>query len=469
MYTQQQASLQDVLDFRERRAAIQAELRARYAATVVSITSNMPGSVKYSEATVYLVYAAVDMMRRRLCQAGFSLLEERVCHCPAGPAAMLAVLGDANCIKAAAVAIEEEQRYGRLLDIDVFNPAGEQISRANIGLTTRRCLVCSENAIVCMRDSRHKPEEVATAVQTLVVKYQADRVALPAEVELIGSIALEAMLLEAACAPAPGLVDRFNSGAHQDMDIFSFLKSSSALAPALYQCALAAWKHSAAPSGLLPVLREIGMKAEVSMFRATGGVNTQKGLLFLMGIVVAATILACKSCKKEVSAERILQTAAEICYGIVAQELGELSERRPDRQLTAGERFYLSAGITGIRGEIEAGLPAVAESGLPNLREAFGQGLSLNDALVHTLLCLMTVTQDTTILKRHGLTVLKAVQQDALDIVHLGGMYNEQGKMRVEDLDKVYIKRGISPGGSADLLAVTYFLYAIETKLKQSR
>ena len=49
--------------------------------------------------------------------------------------------------------------------------------------------------------------------------------------EKISSIAIEAMLHEVAATPKPGLVDRMNSGAHRDMDIFTFFSSASAIQP----------------------------------------------------------------------------------------------------------------------------------------------------------------------------------------------------------------------------------------------
>jgi triphosphoribosyl-dephospho-CoA synthetase len=48
-----------------------------------------------------------------------------------------------------------------------------------------------------------------------------------------------------------------------------------------------------------------------------------------------------------------------------------------------------------------------------------------------------------------------------------GGMYTDLGRESIEGLDQKYIQSNISPGGSADLLAVTYFLYAIEQRLNR--
>lgn len=463
----QRVSLQHILDAKERRAHMQAELRSCYRASVVSITVNMPGNVKYNDDTVTLVYKALDAVRTSIKNSGFILLEERIYYCFTGPAALIAVSGDASKLKSAAVSIEEEHAYSRLLDIDVFDESGQQINRKNQGLPSRRCLVCAETAVNCMRAQRHSPEEVLKVVREMILQHRAEQAgSLPKEVEIIAGAALEAMLFEAACAPAPGLVDRFNSGAHDDMDIFTFIRSSRALVPAMERCAIAAWNHSGPREELLPILRYIGTGAEKAMFVATEGINTQKGLLFLLGIVVAAAALAVKEHRGNLSVENILANVAGICSGIVASDLEILKIQLPSRQLSAGERLYLSYGTLGIRGEVEKGLPSVAAVGLPTLHDALSKGHSLNDALIQTLLSLMAETEDTTILNRHDYAVLKSVQLDAKHLMKLGGMVTEAGRREIALLDQSYAMRRISPGGSADLLAVTYFLYAIEKSLK---
>jgi len=288
----------------------------------------------------------------------------------------------------------------------------------------------------------------------------------PQPVEIIGSTAIEAMLMEAACAPAPGLVDRFNSGAHQDMDFFTFIKSSSVLGHYMYYCAMAGWKHSGSSQELLPELRIIGRQAEKSMLIATDGVNTQKGLLFLMGMMTAASSRVWKIGITKSVAEEILQEAAKICKGIVDRELKSLNDKILKRRLTAGEKLFLKYGITGIRGEIEAGLPLVKNVGLPYFREAIESGLTLNDALVHSLIAIMSEVSDTTVLNRHSLATLTELQETAKTILKVGGMKTELGRKKIEELDQAYIKRKISPGGAADLLAIVYFVYSLEERFK---
>lgn len=459
-------SLAELLAAKDERAAVQAELGRHHGLPVVSVTVNMAGGVKYSADTVDLLYGAMPALRQRLKAAGAAVREERLLHSAGGPAAILAVAGEAASLKSAAVALEEQLPYGRLLDIDIFTADGRQISREDCGLPPRSCLLCREPAAVCVRSAAHERGAVLAAMSELVGDFRAEATrAYPPAVEAIGSAAVEAMLMEVACTPAPGLVDRDNSGAHRDMDIFTFLKSSSALAPAMYRCADAGLRHEGRPAALLPILRRIGRAAEAAMFAATDGVNTQKGLLFLLGVLAAATAYVCRLPAVPGPAA-ITAAAAAICEGVVARELEVLRETAGAQKPTAGETLYLRYGTTGIRGEIAAGLPAVLATGLPVYRSALGAGLPLNDALVHALMALMTVTEDTTILHRHGPETLEAVRREAAAVMAAGGMLTDKGRRLIRGLDRRFIGRNISPGGSADLLAATYFLDNVGQRLE---
>ena len=463
-------TLEDVLAAKEQLAEVQAELRSLHGATVISITINMPGQIKYTADTVDLLYYAVNEMRQRVLAAQLTLCEERVLHLLTGPVAVLAVQGNAAEIKEVGMRVEQMTKFGRLLDIDVFNSEGRQMSRSTSGTSARSCFVCSGLAVECMWEQRHSQQEVLAAAQDMILEFKAAQTEhWPASVLLIGNAALEAILMEAACTPAPGLVDRVNSGAHRDMDFFTFIQSSSAINFALYRCAFAGWRHNRPLAELLPVLRRIGSDAERAMMKATGGVNTQKGLLFLMGIVAAATAFTLRRQPRTFYSEAVLTAAADICQGIVARELACLKHKKSGRKLTAGERLYLTHGITGIRGEIENGLSVVLQTGLPLLREGLAAGLSINDALVHALMGLMTSAEDTTILNRHDPETLADVQATARSIMADGGMKTATGRERIQKLDAVYSNhKNISPGGSADLLAVTYFLHKIEAEVGMS-
>ena len=277
----------------------------------------------------------------------------------------------------------------------------------------------------------------------------------------IGRQALTAVLLEAAAAPKPGLVDPLSRGAHSDMDFFTFLVSAAALAPFWEKFAILGQGYQGShPSGLLPSLRAEGWRAEKVMFSATGGVNTHKGLVFSLGLLCgAAGILSARG--RPLLPEECAETAALVASGIVSRDFSRLGEKSPE-VLTAGEKLYLRWGISGIRGEAEKGFPSVIRVSLPRLREGLLSGLSFNDSMIDALLLLFTVVEDTNVMSRCGPEGVAMVREEAQRVIAMGGMASAKGKEAVIAMDGLLSGRKISPGGSADLLAVTVFLHFIQ-------
>ena len=77
----------------------------------------------------------------------------------------------------------------------------------------------------------------------------------------IASFALEALLVEAAATPKPGLIDRANCGAHADMDFFTFQISAAAIAPFLPVFVRTGIEHMTDAPALLTSLRRVGLEA----------------------------------------------------------------------------------------------------------------------------------------------------------------------------------------------------------------
>src|SRR4051812_47765287 len=108
-------------------------------------------------------------------------------------------------------------------------------------------------------------------------------------IQTISQKALLSLLYEVSASPKPGLVDRYNQGAHKDMDFFTFMASSAALSNYFNDCVAEGVKYSGQnPQELFFSLRSLGVDAEKSMFEATDNVNTHKGLIFSLGIICAA-------------------------------------------------------------------------------------------------------------------------------------------------------------------------------------
>lgn len=273
----------------------------------------------------------------------------------------------------------------------------------------------------------------------------------------IGSAFLAGALLEVASHPKPGLVTARSNGSHSDMDLKTFMVSSAAIAPCFYQCAEAGVRHQGSSRDLLRPVREIGCRYEGQLLAATDGINTQRGFLFSAGVLSAAAGRLARD-RVPFEADALFSMAAAMTDGLCAREL---KVSHDGEAATAGEWLYQRYGVLGIRGEVEAGFPTVVEAGLPALRSARSKGASLEEALVHTLISLMAVCEDTTLLWRGGFEALDFVRGKAREVIRLGGALTPSGMAAIHELDAECITRNLSPGGSADLLAVTYGVDAL--------
>ena len=107
--------------------------------------------------------------------------------------------------------------------------------------------------------------------------------------EKIGRLAKDALVFEARLSPKPGLVDAENSGSHTDMDLGLLLASAGALEPFFVRFAeTGKAEASLDPVGRIFAIRLDGLEAERAMLAVTGGVNTHKGAIFLLGLLCYA-------------------------------------------------------------------------------------------------------------------------------------------------------------------------------------
>jgi len=274
------------------------------------------------------------------------------------------------------------------------------------------------------------------------------------------SAALWAMMSEAAITPKPGLVDRANNGAHTDMDFFTFIDSASVLLPWFRTCALAGFDSASMdPLSLFRSLRPPGKEAELLMRKATGAVNAHRGYIFSLGVLSAAYGRLYRNEEKPDLAA-VIEFVKAMTASLEADFAGSRAGEDFAKKLSHGEAVYNKSGIRGIRGEVSRGFPSVINHALPLLNTLLNEGYSLNDAGVAVLLKLLAYAEDTNLIHRGSVKILGAVQEE------LVSFFAEKADMkRIKDkaaaLDKDFISRGLSPGGSADLLGVTLFLFRL--------
>lgn len=283
---------------------------------------------------------------------------------------------------------------------------------------------------------------------------QADRTVRVDLFKLVADLAYHAMLVEVHLTPKPGLVDLLNNGAHDDMDVRLFERSAEAIRPYIMEFLQAGFAHrTQTADDLLTPLRPIGIAAEQAMFKATGGVNTHKGMIFSLGLICGA-VGWLKGKGLAVDSLHISHTIKRCCALLVIKELKQPTHR----PTTHGEKLFHEYGLTGARGEAASGLATITEHSLPALQAALEQGHSTEQALWQTLLVLMAYNPDTNVVSRGGMHGLRFVQNAAHDLLERGGCEWDGLENALIELDKRFTERRLSPGGSADLLAMTWLL-----------
>lgn len=289
------------------------------------------------------------------------------------------------------VEIEDGTAVGRLFDMDVLRPDGQKVDRQELGLSSRKCLICGGPAQACARSRTHTVAQLQEKTGSILSEAirEADR-------QTIARLACQALLYEVATTPKPGLVDRANSGSHRDMDIFTFQASAAALWPYFARCAeIGIDTRLESPEETFSRLRVPGKLAEGEMLRATGGVNTHKGAIFSMGILCGA--LGRLEREQWGNPELVLRQCAAMTKGIVSRDYAGLTMETAN---TAGQTLYLQYGITGVRGQAEAGFPAVLNIGLPKLEAGLAQGKTINDSGCAALIAMLAETVDTNMIPR---------------------------------------------------------------------
>ena len=446
-------SVADMMEAREARYMMQQRLLSRYeGAALVCLTMNIAGPVKNTPAVRRAFnwgmegIAAVLAANRVLFQAQIS---EKT-----GPEAVFAVEGDALEIKRRLCALEDGCAMGRLLDIDVIGADGAKLSRTDAGLPPRRCLLCEEAAPVCARSRRHSAEELFARANAIICEHfesaYAGRVAQQAQ---------RALLYEVAITPKPGLVDRANAGAHNDMDVFTFIDSACSLRAYFETCARIGLAHrGGGAAACFDALRTPGLLAEQAMYGATGGVNAHKGAVFSLGILCAALGMGYET--DRCSAADALMRCGEMTSARMREEMIAIDQ---GAETTFGAELYRRSRVGGVREEAGSGFPHVRTIALPRLRACLDAGLSLNDAGLCALVALMASVKDTNAVRRggsEGAVQLRAaaarMHNEITALLAAGGLtaQMEDIRARLAAWDAQLSAARISPGGCADLLAM---------------
>ncbi|MTD27713.1 triphosphoribosyl-dephospho-CoA synthase [Erwinia sorbitola] len=265
----------------------------------------------------------------------------------------------------------------------------------------------------------------------------------------LASLATRCLLIEANLTPKPGLVDRRGNGAHQDLTLALMERSAQSLTPMFRDLARQSWLRPA-DIALRQLVGRLGRDGEAAMMQATCGVNTHRGAIWALGLLVSATAM----CGGSGSPAQIAGTAAR---------LAQLPDDAAPKQFSNGLRASARYRLPGAREEAQQGFPHVLNLALPQLVLSRNQGAAGDAARLDALMAIMTSLSDTCVLSRAGMAGLTAMQQGARAVLAAGGVHQPAGRQALLRLDAQMLALNASPGGAADLLSAALFLDSVQS------
>ncbi len=451
-------SMAKILDARENRVQIQQEMLQKSPSCLLSFTLNIPGSVKVFPYTKWTYEVGISIISKGISLLNGVIIEQKEVKKDTGWEAFFALNLHPEDMKSYLLEQEEQHPLGRLFDFDILRADGSKLSRQELGFLERTCLLCGNPAFLCGRSRTHSAQELLAKEIEIMENFFVFRLS-----NHIGLLMQKALFYEVNTSLKPGLVDRLHNGSHKDMRLSTFINSAYSLTDYFCQCVKEGLSCDCSKKELpllFQKLRGIGKQAEKNMLFATQGINTHKGIVFSGGILCAAIGYYISTNSKDISSENFLLSLPEICRCMLPELLSDYLTLTPDTAKTNGEKLYLKYKITGIRGESKEGFPLLFNVGFPLFQAVLKKGFSLWQAGLITLLHYIAYTEDTNLIIRSDYQLACKIQKDLQQFL-AHATYEEQLSI-LPKLDAFFISRNISPGGSADMLALTYFLYFIQ-------
>ena len=451
-------SMAKILDARENRVQIQQEMLQKSPSCLLSFTLNIPGPVKVFPYTKWTYEVGISIILKGISLLNGVIIEQKEVKKDTGWEAFFTLNLHPEDMKTYLLEQEEQHPLGRLFDFDILRADGSKLSRQELGFWERTCLLCGNPAFLCGRSRTHSAQELLAKEIEIMENFFVFRLS-----NHIGQLMQKALFYEVNTSLKPGLVDRLHNGSHKDMCLSTFINSAYSITDYFCQCVKEGLSCDCSKKELpllFQKLRGIGKQAEKNMLFATQGINTHKGIVFSGGILCAAIGYYISTNSKDISSENLLSSLSEICRCMLPELLNDYLVLTPDTAKTNGEKLYQEYKITGIRGEAKEGFPHLFNVGFPLFQAVLKKGFSLWQAGLITLLHYIAYTEDTNLIIRSDYQLACKIQKDLQQFL-AHATYEEQLSI-LPKLDAFFISRNISPGGSADMLALTYFLYFIQ-------
>jgi triphosphoribosyl-dephospho-CoA synthase len=262
----------------------------------------------------------------------------------------------------------------------------------------------------------------------------------------IGRAATLALHDELSLTPKPGLVTLTDRGSHDDMDAHTFMRSLFSLRHYFAQIA-----EAGLAGAEFDALERLGVAAEARMLAATGGINTHRGAIFMLGLLCAAAGAVLRE-QDEAPGPADLQRALRRRWG------DALAQRSRRTSTLPGGIAARRHGLRSASEEAALAFPVLFDVALPALGSALGRGLTPLQARLDALFHIMSVLEDSNLAHRGGLAGLRFAQRTAQAFLDRGGVARPGGLQEAHAIAGEFLERRLSPGGAADTLAAACWL-----------
>jgi len=402
-----------LLDDREQRALYQDFLlqsHPKYSLMVVKI--NYPGYDKNNHLTTYVVTKIYLQLIKRM-----PVLKLDIQSTSEG--LIFYVMSDvhASVCKEIGIALEDSD-LGRLVDIDVYD-INRAYSRKDFNMPSRKCFICNDDAKVCGRSQKHTYEQIIEYIENIIIEdiFNQDK---------FSNLALYGFINELNKKHNFGCVGIESNGSHHDMDKFTFIHTIEVLVPLFNEL-------NDIDTRSFEQLRLLGQKMEAAMFEATNGINTYKGAIFTFLLILGGLNNA------------TYFEQGVTCIKALTKHIFDDFEVLDDK--SAGQSIYQQTGIKGIREYAYEGYGILFNEVLPYYQASLDE--------TKTYLYLISLLNDTTIIKRSNVEILHQLQDMAKQCL-------ENNQYTYQEIESFCLKYHLSTGGSADMLAATFMLDCIQ-------
>lgn len=388
--------------------------------SLIVIKTNIPGNNKNYPFVSYLTKVFLNVLK-----STYNFFFIHFYKSFDGPYFFCGIKGKDENIKKHLIKIEDSHELGRFIDLDYFINPANSLSRRNLNLPVRKCVLCNNDALYCIKADNHSTKDILYYIEKTTVLYFADVVVDLVDYSIIRELKIDHKF---------GLVSFSSTGSHADMNYRLMISAKDAILNYFKRMFLAGYQASGLTT-LLSSVRGEGLEAERQMYAATNGVNAYKGIIFLLGITALSFGYTLKT---STDFNDIFTNIKILC--------ANMYDDFESNYNSSGMKLYKEHNITGVRGVVKDGLQVIKD----NLHKI---SLTSGDRELRNLLYYYILnTEDTVFITR------SKSYENYLKYKEIIRKYDPNDINDLKELNKFAEKYNLSFGGAADLLITTIFL-----------